>query len=181
MEYRKAITLKDGRICILRNGTEKDGKAVLDNFILTHEQTDNLLSYSDESDITAEQEDQFLKNKTESDCEIEILAEVDGIVAGLAGIDSMGSQYKVRHRADFGISVDQEYWGLGIGRALMEACIECAKMAGYEQMELNVVAENTRAIDMYEKAGFIEFGRNPKGFRSRLSGYQELVYMRLEL
>ena len=181
LEYRKAITLKDGRICILRNGTEKDGKAVLDNFILTHEQTDNLLSYPDESDITAEQEDQFLKNKIESDCEIEILAEVDGIVAGLAGIDSMGSKYKVRHRADFGISVDQEYWGLGIGRALMEACIECAKMAGYEQMELNVVAENTRAIDMYEKAGFIEFGRNPKGFRSRLSGYQELVYMRLEL
>lgn len=32
-----------------------------------------------------------------------------------------------------------------------------------------------------EKAGFTEFGRNPRGFRSRLSGYQELVYMRLEL
>ena len=30
MEYRKTITLKDGRICILRNGTEKDGEAVLD-------------------------------------------------------------------------------------------------------------------------------------------------------
>ena len=51
MEYRKTITLKDGRICILRNGTVEDGKAVLDNFILTHEQTDNLLSYPDESDI----------------------------------------------------------------------------------------------------------------------------------
>ena len=48
MEYRKTITLKDGRICILRNGTVEDGKAVLDNFILTHEQTDNLLSYPDE-------------------------------------------------------------------------------------------------------------------------------------
>ena len=48
-------------------------------------------------------------------------------------------------------------------------------------MELNVVAENKRAIDMYEKAGFVEFGRNPRGFKSRLSGYQELVYMRLEL
>ena len=42
MEYRETITLKDSRTCILRNGTEKDGKAVLDNFILTHEQTDNL-------------------------------------------------------------------------------------------------------------------------------------------
>ena len=50
MEYRKTITLKDGRKCILRNGTEKDGKAVLDNFILTHEQTDNLLSYVTNSD-----------------------------------------------------------------------------------------------------------------------------------
>ena len=181
MEYRETITLKDGRTCILRNGTVEDGKAVLNNFILTHEQTDNLLSYPDESDITAEQEAQFLKSKSESACEIEILAEVDGVVAGLAGIDQVGSKYKVRHRADFGISVDQAYWGLGIGRALLEACIECAKKAGYEQMELSVVAENSRAIDMYEKAGFVEFGRNPRGFKSRMSGYQELVYMRLEL
>ena len=173
--------MKDGRSCILRNGTEHDGKAVLDNFILTHEQTDNLLSYPDETDITAEQEAQFLKSKTESACEVQILAEVDGTVAGLAGISSMGSQYKVRHRADFGISIDQAYWGLGIGRALTEACIECAKKAGYEQLELNVVAENSRAISMYEKAGFVEFGRNPKGFKSRQTGFQELVYMRLEL
>ena len=49
MEYRETITLKDGRTCILRNGTVEDGKAVLDNFILTHEQTDNLLSYPDEA------------------------------------------------------------------------------------------------------------------------------------
>lgn len=181
MEYRKTITLKDGRGCTLRNGTENDGNVALDNFILTHEQTDNMLSYPDESDFTAEQEAQFLKNKTESSREIEILAEVDGIVAGMAGIDSMGSKYKVHHRADFGISIDRAYWGLGIGRALTEACIECAKNAGYEQIELNVVADNIRAIDMYKKAGFAEFGRNPRGFKSRLSGYQELVYMRLEL
>ena len=64
MEYKKRITLKDGRACILRNGTEKDGKAALDNFILTHEQTDNLLTYPDESDITADQE-LYLGDKVE--------------------------------------------------------------------------------------------------------------------
>ena len=181
MEYTKTITLKDGRTCTLRNGTEKDGKAVLENFILTHEQTDFLLSYPDESKTTPEQEGQFLKKQTESPCGIEILAEVDGIVAGLAGINAVGSKYKVCHRADLGISVDKAYWGLGIGRALLEGCIECAKKAGYEQVELSVVAENIRAIKMYERAGFAEFGRNPKGFRSRFSGYQELVDMRLEL
>ena len=92
-----------------------------------------------------------------------------------------GSKDKVRHRADFGISIDRAYWHLGIGRALMEACIECARKAGYEQLELEVIAENSRAIAMYEAAGFVEFGRNPRGFKSRLSGYQELVYMRMEL
>ena len=55
------------------------------------------------------------------------------------------------------------------------------KKHGYEQLELEVVAENTSAVALYKKAGFVEFGRNPKGFKSRISGYQELVSMRLEL
>ena len=181
MKYFKSITLKDGRKCTLRNGEEKDGARVLANFILTHEQTDYLLSYPDESTMTAEQEGRFLQEKTDSDNGIEILAEVDGAVAGLAGFDSVGGREKIRHRADFGISVDRQYWNLGIGTALMNACIECAKKAGYEHLELSVVAENEAAIAMYEKAGFVEYGRNPRGFKSRFTGYQELVYMRKEL
>ena len=39
--------------------------------------------------------------------------------------------------------------------------------------------EGNRGV--YESVGFREYGRNPKGFRSRLSGWQELVLMRLEL
>ena len=99
----------------------------------------------------------------------------------MAGIERMGSQEKVRHRADFGVSVDQTYWGLGIGRALTRACIACAKQAGYDQIELTVVADNKHAIDLYLSEGFIEYGRNPKGFKSRLSGWQETVLMRMEL
>ena len=64
---------------------------------------------------------------------------------------------------------------------MTEACMECAKAAGYAQMELEVVAENRTAIALYESVGFVEYGRNPKGFRSRLTGWQELVLMRLEL
>lgn len=181
MKYFKTITLKNGRKCTLRNGEESDWQAVLANFILTHEQTDYLLTYPDESAMTAEQEGRFLQKKTESDNGIEILAEIDGSVVGLAGFDVVGSKEKIRHRADFGISVDRQYWKLGIGTAVMCACIECARKAGYEQIELSVVAENEAAIAMYRKAGFVEFGRNPRGFRSRFTGYQELVYMRLEL
>lgn len=181
LEYYKMITLKDGRQCCLRNGTEHDGQAVLENFNLTHEQTDYLLSYPDESSMDVAQETQFLKEKTESENEIEIIALVDGIVAGTAGIGAVGTKYKLRHRAEFGIGVDKAYWGLGIGRGLLDACIACARNAGYTQLELDVAAENEQAVMMYKRAGFIEYGRNPRGFCSRKTGYQELIYMRLEL
>lgn len=181
MKYNKIILLKDGRKCCLRNGTENDAHEVLDVFNLTHAETDYLLTYPDENSFTVEQEGAFLKAKTESSNEIEIVAVVDGKIAGTAGIDAVGNKYKTKHRAEFGIGIAKEFWGLGLGRALTEACIECAKEAGYTQLELDVVSDNASAISLYKKVGFVEYGRNPKGFNSRISGYQELVYMKLDL
>ena len=181
MKYHKIITLKNGMECCLRNAAQQDGQLVLDNFNLTHAQTDYLLTYPDENSFDAAQESRFLKEKSDSEKEIELIAAVNGAVIGTAGIEAVGTKYKVRHRAEFGISVLKEFWGLGVGWSLMTSCIECAKTAGYSQLELIVAAENKRALSMYEKAGFVEYGRNPKGFRSRMTGFQEIVYMRLEL
>ncbi len=139
--------------CCLRNATESDGQLVLDNFNLTHTQTDYLLTYPDENTFDAAQESRILKEKENSENEIEIIAIIDGAVIGTAGIEAVGAKYKVRHRAEFGISVLKKFWGLGIGQALMASCIECAKTAGYSQLELSVVAENARAFSMYKKVG----------------------------
>ena len=46
---------------------------------------------------------------------------------------------------------------------------------------LDVVAENTAARMLYERVGFTEYGRNPRGFRTRSGAWQELILMRLEL
>ncbi|MBQ5399712.1 MAG: GNAT family N-acetyltransferase [Treponema sp.] len=181
MEYFKTIKLKDGRECVLRNGTEMDGEAVFEVFNLTHGQTDFLLSYPEENSMNAVEEADFLKKKTESANEIEIVAEIDGKIVGTAGIECVGAKEKTRHRAVFGIGIDKNYWGLGIGGAMLGACVECAKSAGYSQLELDVVAENGRALSLYKKMGFVEYGRNPKGFRSRVTGWQTLVLMCLDL
>ena len=181
MKYNQKIIAKNGQEILLRNAEASDGEAVLENFNLTHAETDYLLSYPGEIGFDLEQESHFLERRAESENEIELLALVDGKIVGTAGIGAIGTKYKVAHRAEFGISVLKEYWGLGIGRALMEVCIQCAKNAGYLQLELDVVADNERAVAMYKKAGFVECGRNPKGFRSRITGFQELVSMRLEL
>lgn len=181
MKYNKTIQLKDGKTCLLRNGDAADGAEVLAVFKQTHAETDYLLTYPDENSMTEAQESTYLAEAAASPNAIEICAIVGGDVVGTAGFSPVGGAEKLRHRAEFGIGILQAYWGIGIGRALTEACIECARQAGYAQLELDVVAENASAIALYQKLGFVEYGRNPKGFKSRTAGWQELVLMRLEL
>ena len=51
MKYEQHITLKNGKTAMLRSAVEAEGKAVLENFISTHEETDYLLPYADEISI----------------------------------------------------------------------------------------------------------------------------------
>ncbi len=67
----------------------------------THEETDYLLTYSDENRFTASQEADFLQRKTDSANNVEIIAVVDDVVAGTAGIDALGMRDKIKHRAVF--------------------------------------------------------------------------------
>ena len=181
MRFEQRVTLKNGKEALLRSGEVADARLVLENFNATHAETDYLLTYPDEHSFDTESEARFLQEKADSPDEIEILAVIEGKVAGTAGIEAVGRRYKIRHRAEFGISILKEFWGLGLGRALTKACIKCAKEAGYTQLELQVVAANQAAVSLYKSLGFVEFGRNPSGFNSRDNGYQELIYMMLAL
>lgn len=181
MRYQQTVRLKNGAPCLIRSGCAADAQAVYDNFNLTHAQTDFLLSYPDENSLAVEQEGQFLAQRETDPRQVMLCAFLRDRLVGTAGIEAVGAKDKVKHRAEFGIGVDKDFWGQGIGRALTTACIECAKQTGYHQLELDVVRENTTAIALYQSFGFVEYGSNPKGFRSRHTGWQELVLMRLEL
>lgn len=181
MKYSRTVKLKNGTDCVIRSCTKQDAEAVLNSFLLTHAQTDHLLTYPDENTFTVDEERQFLSDAENSNVRMELCAVVGGRIVGTAGFEPVGMREKIRHRADIGISVEKEYWGLGIGKALMTACIDGCRSAGFSQIELQVVADNHRAVHMYESLGFREYGRNPKGFRSRVSGWQELIYMCMDI
>ena len=181
MRYAETVLLQGGVELLVRNAVASDARALRDIMQRTHAETDYLLSYPDEQSVDDEQEARLLAETERSDNEVELVAVVDGKIVGSAGVTAVGSRRKVAHRARFGISVLQEYWGMGIGRVLMDACIDSARRAGYSELELEVVADNERAVSLYRRAGFEEYGRNPRGHRSAASGYQELVHMRLEL
>ena len=181
MRRAETVLLQGGVELLVRNAVASDARALRDIMQRTHAETDYLLSYPDEQGADDEQEARFLAETERSDNEVELVAILDGRIVGSAGVTAVGSRRKVVHRARFGISVLKDYWGLGIGRVLMDACIDCARRAGYAQLELEVVADNERAVSLYRRAGFEEYGRNPRGYRSAAAGYQELVHMRLEL
>ena len=181
MRYAKTVLLAGGQELLVRNGVASDARALRETTQRTHAQTDYLLSYPDEQRADDEQEARLLAETERSNNEVELVAVVDGQIVGSAGVMVVGGRRKVAHRARFGISILKEYWGMGIGRVLMDACIDCARRACYAQLELEVVADNERALSLYRRTGFEEYGRNPRGYRSAAAGYQELVHMRLEL
>lgn len=92
MQYTKTLTTKTGSELYLRNGDAPDGDAALAVFNKTHAETEYLLTYPDESSMTAEQEAEFLAQATKSAREIEILAFVDGSWPGRRASARWGSR-----------------------------------------------------------------------------------------
>lgn len=63
-----------------------------------------------------------------------------------------------RHRVELGITVHDDYQGRGLGTEIMGHLIEIARSKGIKKLELLVVAQNERAIHLYERMGFIKEG-----------------------
>lgn len=63
-----------------------------------------------------------------------------------------------RHTGRLGMGLLPEARGKGLGRRLMQAAIHAARERGMERIELEVFASNTRAIRLYESAGFVHEG-----------------------
>jgi RimJ/RimL family protein N-acetyltransferase len=63
---------------------------------------------------------------------------------------------------------------------MMKVLINESRRAGLKIIVLDVFATNSRARHVYEKVGFREVGKIPKGI-SKDGGYIDLVRMALEL
>lgn len=82
------------------------------------------------------------------------------------------------HRGGLGIAVAARFRGQGVGEALMRAVLNEAtlNLPGMEVVLLTVFGNNPVAIHLYEKLGFVEYGRLPRGFMHR-GEYVDEVYM----
>lgn len=102
MKYTKDVVLKNNKKCLIRDAVGDDAQEVLNVFLVTHEQTDYLSSYKDETTFDAEFEKKFLNDIMDSEQEIYLVAIVDGRIVGTASVFSIGPN-KVKHRAEFAL------------------------------------------------------------------------------
>ena len=90
-----------------------------------------------------------------------LIAEEDGIIIGGCGVyPTPGLPEGCAELVKFYLSASQR--GKGIGWTLLEKSFDYAKKSGYRQMYLESLPELSRAITLYENAGF-RFIEGPMG------------------
>jgi len=102
---------------------------------------------------------------------------VDGKYAGSCSFAPASERFRMRHRSRVGISLYRAFWGMGIGTALLGEILSGAKIAGYEQAELDVVSTNASAVGLYRKLGFETTGTVPHAMKYKDGTYADLLFM----
>lgn len=164
----KYIKLKDGRNALLRPPVPDDAETLIDFLKRASTETDFLLRGAEDSVMSIDDERKFIENNRKSENQLMICCFVEDNgeyrFAGNCGL-GFNSRRKTAHRASIGIAILKEFWGNGIGTALMNEADRAARERGVLQLELEFVEGNARARALYEKCGFRIVGVHPDAFR----------------
>ncbi|HKU98169.1 MAG TPA: GNAT family N-acetyltransferase [Vineibacter sp.] len=102
-------------------------------------------------------------------------AYADGGLVGVAGFKQQTGPKDQHKGFVWGMYVQGDWRGRGVGRALMDAVIDAAR-GTVEQLTLAVVQGNDAAMALYRKAGFEVYGVEPRALKSA-AGYADEVLM----
>ena len=143
----------------LRDATHADAPA-LNHFVLRLESEALPTIYTLEHRLTIESELAAIRRLTDSPNSLFLIAERNGEIVG--AMDMQGLRHpQCRHVGYVGLSVRKDQRGQGIGTALFSSLFERAKSVGVTRLELEVFANNPRAIALYERLGFHVDGVRP--------------------
>lgn len=106
-----------------------------------------------------------------------ITAEIDDIPCGSATL-YLHAYKKLKHQVLFSIVVDQKFRGKGVGKALIQNLEKLAKEFGIEVFHLEVY-EGNPARHLYEKLGFVEFGKHPKFVKEKNHYYDKILMQKI--
>ena len=172
-------SLKDklGRTIVLRNARSEDAEDLIRYLKTTSAETPYLIREPEEITMTETKEKQFIQAKIDAERELMLVAFLDGKHIGNCSLMSIAPYKRYNHRCEVAIALYKEYCGCGIGKAMLQIVLDVAKKVGYEQAELEVVAENKDAIHLYEKLGFEKYGTFPDSMKFADGSYMDAYWM----
>jgi len=150
----QTYVLKNGETILIREPRVEDAKAIIDLIKQADTETNFLARNSGEFTVSIEKEKSIITSMLESDQKQWYLVEYDGKIVGQASVGVIRGYRRYLHRGEVALVVLKEYCDLGIGGKLMLECIKWAKENNLEKLELEVVANNQRALSMYQGFGF---------------------------
>lgn len=120
-------------------------------------ETENLDRESGEGVLTNSDFEKIITEDNLDKNSIFIVSEINGQIAGFARCIGF-KLTRFRHKAEFGICLKKDYWGNGIGGKMLETVLENIGKTEIRKITLSVLEQNTNAINLYKKFGFVEEG-----------------------
>ncbi|MCD6450272.1 MAG: GNAT family N-acetyltransferase [Thermotogaceae bacterium] len=150
----KFFTLKDGRAIFIREVFVEDAERLHEFYLKVTSETEFLVTLPEEVlDVASERN--LIRIYRSSHNRLYLVAFYSSQIIGalkLAG----NRRKRMSHVAELSIAVKKDFWGLGVGSILMKEAINWAKSHEIKRIELTVLDNNKRAINLYNKFGFVE-------------------------
>lgn len=163
-DWQRTVTTKSGKQVIVRYPRLSDAKALME-YINPFVDEDEFLMINQHKTLADEQAylDDIQKKMQAAEA-VYLFAGYDGKIIGTC--DVRQDEAKSDHVGMLGISIAKDFRGDGLGKILMEEITVQAKdHLGVQVIRLTCFVNNQRALRLYEKLGFQEYGRLPKGIR----------------
>lgn len=175
----RMFELRNGRNVRIRTAETNDAENLLKLFdTIVSEDQFNVTTTDDVAELkmTVEKEQEWVREH-DKDGNLVLVAEIDGAIVGIAGIDN-GKRRRIAHVGTLHINVLREFRGLGLGTELLQTAIGWAREDPLiEKIGLGVFATNDRAIQLYKKMAFIEEGRKIKEVKIGPDNYVDSILM----
>ena len=154
----RKFALKNGEELWIREGRKSDAPTLIKYVNQVAGERDFLTFAEGEFKLTKAEEEKFIEDHRKANNRVFLIAEIGKEIAGILGVNA-NSKNRTKHVGTFGITVIKKHWEKGIGSLLIQTMLDWARSNGVtRKLNLNVMANNKRALKLYKKFGFKKEG-----------------------
>ena len=175
----KTLTIPDNLSLVISKASVDDAAKIINFLNKVGGETDFLTFGANEFPLTVEQEKETIVECLERNICLMLIAKVgDEIVSQL--FLQRSNKQRLAHISDIAVSVSKDFWGKSIGKHMMLTAIEWAKQNKITKIQLQVQADNDRAVQLYKNLGFNIEGKITRATKIN-ENYHDDLLMGLEL